>query len=445
MHETLAVEVSGLLPFKSVIYITGPKTIKILSSMVNNTGDVEGVKTMGIVKSVLADTPGKKKVDDVFIVIIRPPYSETGEDSAYLLLAGGRMLPSMVLNMLAKAGARITTQEAILKSAYLSGKIDLMRVHGYLEMMHARTEKGFGIAYKRYEGYLSDKIIDMANSLKRIALLIKDDMEERERSMHVRRMKGILGTLKFMLAQGVKGMVYIEGLEVAIVGRPNVGKSTLFNKLVGKESSIVTPMPGTTRDIISEIVDIEGVPLKFHDTAGFRETEELVEKIGVERAKEIASLSHFVLFVLDASSGLKDEDVRLWELLKGERITIFNKIDEGFNVDSFLTLSELSKYPQVNLSSKTGEGFNNLISAIKQEIHKYFHISEEFALTQREASGIRLATEAISSAVTYMEEKKEAAKIKAKLNNAVATLNELVGVEHRASMLFNSAIKDFVK
>lgn len=440
MHETIIVNVAGKVPFFSHFLIIGPKTPHILKKIFNiqiNSGEYK--------EAVLKDPRTKKKVDKVKIVYLDKEHSDVGAPMAMVIGTGGHVIPSLLEMAIMKGGARIAAPYEVLKYRYLAGMIDLLMAHGYLDMLNARTERGVQIARRRYEGVLSEKFKDIIETIRGISSSIRGEMKEDDKKSVISRLNALIGRIRFLHSQGIRGMVYIKGLEVAIVGRPNVGKSTLFNRLVGKERSIVTHIPGTTRDIVSEVVEIEGVALRFHDTAGYRETEEYVEKIGVERAKKMLNLSHFVLFVMDASTGLLEEDKKLWEILKGERIVVFNKIDEAKDIESFEVLKDLHRYQNVFVSGKTGEGFGDLIKAIKNEINKYFHISEDLALTKREGESLRYVLNTIEDVKEKLEKNGNEIGAKAKLDNAANLLEDIMGISWRTESKFKSALSDVLE
>ncbi len=436
MQETIVVNVSGISPFYSQLLVIGPKTRNVLKKVFGLE-----LKSKEITQASVIDPRTKKEIDRVKVIFLEKGAFDAKNDMAIIIGTGGHVIPGMVEMAIVKGGARMAAPHEIIKYQYIDGLYDLLMAHGYFDMLNARTEKGVTIARRRFSGELSRRFMDIVESIREIAGEI-NGMDEEKRNKIISRLKGLVGRIRFLHSQGVRGMVYIKGLEVAIVGRPNVGKSTLFNRLVGRERSIVTHIPGTTRDIISEVVELEGVALKFHDTAGFRETEEYVEKIGVERAKEMLNLSHFVLFVMDASEGLTDDDKKLWKLLRGERIVVFNKIDEAGAIESFEKLEDINRYQRVYVSGKTGEGFLDLINAIKSEIRKYFHITEDLALTKREGEGLRYVLTTVEDVIEKLKEGGNEIASKAKLENAANLLEDIMGVNWRTESKFRNALKD---
>ncbi len=436
MQETIVVNASGLSPFCSHFVIIGPKTRSVLKKVFGlelNSKEIQQARVI--------DPRTKKEIDTVKVIFLEKGTFDAMSDMAIVLGTGGHVIPQMVEMAIVKGGARMAAPYEIVKYQYINGLFDLLMAHGYFDMLNARTEKGVTIAKRRFSGELSQRFLDLVKSIREISGEI-NGMDDEKREKVISKLKGLLGRIRFLHSQGVRGMVYIKGLEVAIVGRPNVGKSTLFNRLVGKERSIVTHIPGTTRDIVSEMIELEGVALKFHDTAGYRETEEYVEKIGVERAKEMLNLSHFVLFVMDASEGLTEDDKKLWKLLKGERIVVFNKIDEAGAIESFEKLEDINRYQKVYVSGKTGEGFLDLIKAIKNEIRKYFHITEDLALTKREGEGLRYVLTTVEDVIEKLSEKGNEIACKAKLENAANLLEDIMGINWRTESKFKNALKD---
>ena len=281
--------------------------------------------------------PDKNEIlDEVMVGAMRSPKTFTREDIIEINTHGGIAVTNEILQLVIREGARLAEPGEFTKRAFLNGRVDLTQAEAVMDIIRAKTDKAMNIAVKQLDGSLSDLINnprqEILNTLAQVEVNIDypeyDDVEEATTEIIREKTSEFEALLTNLLKTARRGKILREGISTAIIGRPNVGKSSLLNNLLREEKAIVTDIEGTTRDVIEEYVNINGVPLKLVDTAGIRETEDIVEQIGVERSKKALKEADLVLLVLNASETLTDQDRQLLEISQdSNRIILLNKVD----------------------------------------------------------------------------------------------------------------------
>ena len=281
--------------------------------------------------------PDKNEIlDEVMVGAMRSPKTFTREDIIEINTHGGIAVTNEILQLVIREGARLAEPGEFTKRAFLNGRVDLTQAEAVMDIIRAKTDKAMNIAVKQLDGSLSDLINntrqEILNTLAQVEVNIDypeyDDVEEATTEIIREKTTEFEALLTNLLKTARRGKILREGISTAIIGRPNVGKSSLLNNLLREEKAIVTDIEGTTRDVIEEYVNINGVPLKLVDTAGIRETEDIVEQIGVERSKKALKEADLVLLVLNASKPLTDQDRQLLEISQdSNRIILLNKVD----------------------------------------------------------------------------------------------------------------------
>ena len=281
--------------------------------------------------------PDKDEIlDEVMVGAMRSPKTFTREDIIEINTHGGIAVTNEILQLVIREGARLAEPGEFTKRAFLNGRVDLTQAEAVMDIIRAKTDKAMNIAVKQLDGSLSDLINntrqEILNTLAQVEVNIDypeyDDVEEATTEIIREKTSEFEALLTNLLKTARRGKILREGISTAIIGRPNVGKSSLLNNLLREEKAIVTDIEGTTRDVIEEYVNINGVPLKLVDTAGIRETEDIVEQIGVERSKKALKEADLVLLVLNASEPLTDQDRQLLEISQdSNRIILLNKVD----------------------------------------------------------------------------------------------------------------------
>lgn len=315
----------------------------------------------------------KVKIDEVMVTVMRAPKTYTREDVVEINTHGGIVSVNKVLETVLHNGARLAEPGEFTKRAFLNGRIDLSQAEAVMDVIRAKTDKAMHMAVTQLDGNLSRLIRNLRqeilNTLAQVEVNIDypeyDDVEEMTAKLLIEKAKQVKAQVEALLETASQGKILREGLATAIIGRPNVGKSSLLNLLLKEEKAIVTEVAGTTRDVIEEYVSVKGVPLRLIDTAGIRETEDIVERIGVERSRKALSEADLILLVFNQSEELTQEDRLLLEATEtSHRIIILNKID----LDNKLNMTTLNKLVNpksiVHTSIVTQAGLDELESKI---------------------------------------------------------------------------------
>ena len=326
--------------------------------------------------------PDKNEIlDEVMVGAMRSPKTFTREDIIEINTHGGIAVTNEILQLVIREGARLAEPGEFTKRAFLNGRVDLTQAEAVMDIIRAKTDKAMNIAVKQLDGSLSDLINNMRqeilNTLAQVEVNIDypeyDDVEEATTEIIREKTSEFEALLTNLLKTARRGKILREGISTAIIGRPNVGKSSLLNNLLREEKAIVTDIEGTTRDVIEEYVNINGVPLKLVDTAGIRETEDIVEQIGVERSKKALKEADLVLLVLNASEPLTDQDRQLLEISQdSNRIILLNKVD----------LPEIDQLPEDHIKISVLKNQN--IDKIEDRINALFF--ENAGLVEQDAT-----------------------------------------------------------
>ena len=363
-----------------IIRVSGPDAIRICAPYYVSAGgnrNLESHASNTIVFGYIEDDD-HTRLDEVMVSVFRAPHSYTTEDTVEINSHGGTFILNRILDLILRGGARLAEPGEFTKRAFLGGRIDLSRAEAVMDLISSQNEFARRTALAQLGGSVSEKIKGF-----------RDDMDS-------------------LLEIGDKGAVLKEGIRTAIIGRPNAGKSSLLNYLAGTERAIVTEIAGTTRDTLQESIRIRGIQLRVTDTAGIHETEDRVEKIGIERAKEAISQSELVLYLIDVSEGITAEDKAIAELLKNWKkedpslrkcILLLNKSDlppvtEEESVRSFFGEADAI----LSCSLKTGEGAEELGHTIEKMYHmgELTHQSESMITSLRHREAVREAYESLS-------------------------------------------------
>ncbi|MCI0534630.1 MAG: tRNA uridine-5-carboxymethylaminomethyl(34) synthesis GTPase MnmE [Verrucomicrobiales bacterium] len=313
-------------------------------------------------------THQNRVVDEVLLSVLRAPRTFTREDMVEISCHGGLLPAKLVLDTLLESGARLAEPGEFTKRAFLNGRIDLAQAEAVADLIHSRTELALAAANEQLAGKLSQRINTLRDDLMRVLAHIEahidfpeEDIAPDTKEVILERLEAATKFIDELLRTAHEGQILRRGLRAAIIGRPNVGKSSLLNQLLGHERAIVSPIPGTTRDTIEETANIRGIPVVFIDTAGLRESGDAIELEGIRRSRETLGRAELILHVLDASEPMTREDeLRGQEFTGKKRVLIRNKIDLRHR----LCLAEIAG-PSVDVSCVTGQGIETLKDAIR--------------------------------------------------------------------------------
>lgn len=378
------------------------------------------------------DAIGAEVVDDVVATLFVSPHSYTGEDLLEISAHGNPLILNRIVGMTQAAGARIANPGEFTLRAVANGKMDLIQAEAVRDFIDAQTDAQARIALRQMSGALSKKVVpvkaelvDLIAHLEAGIDFAEDDVEIPDAGPMARRVASLLPVLRELEGSYAYGRILNAGIRVVIVGRPNVGKSSLFNKLVSSERAIVTDVPGTTRDVVSESANLDGIPIRFFDTAGVRETEDQVERIGVTRTLETLSESDLTLFVVDGSTPLGAEDRRLRDTVRDiPHLVVANKCDLGRR-----GLEGVGGLEAIAVSAKTGEGLEKLREAIRDFLggNRGESVGESVLTSARQHEAVSRAIVALQAGEQALRAGTPHEMALLDLYAGLAALNELTG------------------
>ncbi len=359
-----------------IVRISGDDSVKILSKIfksVNDNKKVEKIKSHTINYGYIYD--GDKLVDEVLVSVMKAPKTYTKEDVVEINCHGGIRAVNKVLETVIKNGGRLADRGEFTKRGFLNGRIDLSQAEGIIDIINAKTDLGHNRAIKILEGSLSNAIKEYREEILLMIANIEVSIDypehelEHENNLETeKKTKVLIKKMEKLISNFDKGKIIREGISTVILGKPNVGKSSLLNNLVGEDKAIVTDIKGTTRDAIVEYINIKDIPLKIIDTAGIRNTEDIIERKGVEKSKEYAKEAELCFVVIDISEKLEDEDKEVLKIVKGKKvIVLLNKIDLGKKVE----VKEIEKYVDkediIEISAKKDIGLEKLFERLEEK------------------------------------------------------------------------------
>lgn len=382
------------------------------------------------------------KIDEVIITVMESPKTYTREDIAEITCHGGPVVVKKILSRILALGARMAQPGEFSKRAFLNGRIDLLQAEAIIDMIRARSEKGWKTAFSQLDGRLSQRLSHIESELIAVIADMEASIDFPEEEIEIARDDEViakLGALKTsieeMIATYDVGRIYREGISVAIIGRPNVGKSSLMNALLERERVIVTPHPGTTRDTVEETLQVDGISIKIIDTAGLRQTEDMAEKMGVERSVQAAKESDVALFIFDGSEPLTQDDRELIAQIGGtgdltgrDIIPVINKLDREQIADENEITRIMGRIP-VRISTKTGDGLAELRKKMVERIEAKGELAGDGPPLTRERhlEQLRKMAESVELAIVAIDKGMSREFVAADLASAKESLGELTG------------------
>ena len=441
--ETIVAIATAVLPQQGsvgIVRLSGTKSLAIAKSLFHSTGKQEW-SSHRILYGYIRDPQTKQIVDEALLMLMLQPRSFTREDVVEFHCHGGIMVVQEVLQLCVAQGARLAQPGEFSLRAFLNGRIDLTQAESIAELVSAQSKKASQIALAGLQGKLGSPIRDLRTTCLDILAEVEaridfaDDLPPLNEAQIEQQLENVLAQVNQILATAEQGKLLRNGLKVAIVGCPNVGKSSLLNAWSKSDRAIVTDLPGTTRDVIESTLVVAGIPIQVLDTAGIRETVDTVEKIGVERSRSAAKDADLVLLTVDASLGWTDKDGEIYEQVKDRPlILVINKAD--------LASPESLDYPQdmaykVYTSATYHQGITDLETAIIALAHqgKVMAANPEVAVNQRQASALTRARVALKQVQETISNQLPLDFWTIDLREAIQALGEITGEEVTESLL----------
>lgn len=420
--------------------MSGDNCFEILNKIfkAKNPESIENIKGYTIKYGNIIDE-NKKIVDEVLVSYFKAPKSYTTENMCEINTHGGVVILRNILDLCLKNGANLAEPGEFTKRAFLNGRIDLLQAESVIDIIHAKSEKEAKNSINQLEGHLSKKINEIKQKIMNVMVNVEvaiDYPEYDEGDATNEELLSMFSEVKSGLtrleASFDNGKIIKEGIKTAIIGRPNAGKSSLLNAILKEERAIVTDIEGTTRDTIEEFVNINGIPLKLVDTAGIRETDNEVEKIGVVKSKKIANDADLIIAIFDSSKDLTDEDKEILDIIKGKKVIIvLNKIDLENKIDEKNEYLKNVSDNIVKISALNETGIEN----IYDKINEMFNLSEinldnETVITNlRHKNLISKAIENVNKAEETLENGMPTDVIAIFIKDILEALGEITGEE----------------
>ena len=358
----------------AIVRLSGEDAIEIADRLYKGAKKLSDTDSHTINYGHIIDPKTGETVEEVMVALMRAPKTYTREDIVEINCHGGIHTVNRVLQLTLNNGARMAEPGEFTKRAFLNGRVDLSQAEAVMDFIRAKTNEASKVANQQVQGRLKTDIEELRQSILNILAQVEvnidypeyDDVEEATTSFLLSEAKKVSDNIDKLLKSSTEGRILREGLSTVIVGKPNVGKSSLLNYLIQDNKAIVTDVAGTTRDILEEYVNVNGIPLKLVDTAGIRETDDIVEKIGVERSREALKDAELILYVMNNNDELTPEDLELLESADDKKVIgIVNKLDleNKLNINY---LEEHFKIPLIKTSIINGEGVDDLENEIQE-------------------------------------------------------------------------------
>lgn len=398
----------------AIVRLSGNDAISIADKLYKGKHQLSDVASHTINYGHIIDPASNEIIEEVMVAVMRAPRTYTREDIVEINCHGGIMTVNRVLELALTNGARLAEPGEFTKRAFLNGRIDLSQAEATMDFIRSKTDRASRVAMQQIEGRLSLLIKGLRQSILEILAQVEvnidypeyDDVEEATNTFLMEEARKIEGSITNLLQTANQGKILREGLSTVIVGKPNVGKSSMLNNLIQDNKAIVTEIAGTTRDVLEEYVNVRGVPLRLVDTAGIRETEDIVEKIGVERSREALKKADLILYVLNNNEILTEEDYKLAEIIKNEDvIVIINKTDLETKLDLEEVKTMVGNAPIVRTSMLSQQG----IEELEEQIRTLFFAGEvtnqdmTYVSNARHISLLKSAKTSIGDAISAAE------------------------------------------
>ncbi len=429
-----------------IIKISGPEAWAIGRYLFHQSGPLDVIQSHHLYYGHIVEPQTGKTVDEVLISFMRGPSTYTREDVVEINCHSGFAVLDRILELVIRAGARLAEPGEFTRRAFLNGRIDLTQAEAVLDLVTSKTRRSLHLASEHLRGGLQSIITELRSHLLDTLAMVEaaidfpdEDLEILEKEdLATSVLQQVRNPITRLLGQYEDGRILREGLAVIIAGKPNVGKSSLLNNLLRSTRALVTPVPGTTRDVIEESLSLRGIPLRLVDTAGLRQADDLVEQLGMEFTRERLAQADLVLLVLDRSGPLTSEDLQIYDDIDTKtRLIILNKIDLDPHPD-FATIS--NRFPEdtvVEISALYGDGMEQLKDAVFHTIlgRRLDTESSAVAPNLRHKLCLERSLEAVNRALELLDAQSSAEIIALEVQEALAHLGEIIGLTTTEDLL----------
>lgn len=428
-----------------IVRISGKDSVKIAEKIFKGDKPVGEIPSHRVTYGEIVDPDTGEIIDEVLLTIFLAPKSYTAEDLIEISCHGGQLVLTKVLEQALKCGARLAEPGEFTLRAFMNGRIDLSQAEAVAEVIRAKTDLGLRLGLRHLKGDLSekvnsyrDKLIDILARLEVEIDFSEEDIEPLEREKVIGELQSIQKDIEDLLSSYNEGKILREGLSVVIVGKPNVGKSSLLNALLKEDRAIVTPIPGTTRDVISEFANFKGVPVRLVDTAGYHISKDVIELEGIRRTKIEMSEADLLLLVIDTSSEIDEEDLDLkrrmadsstGSLSSRKYLTVFNKIDIAPPYLIKKNREKLKEKSIVQVSALKGEGLEKLKEmVVSSSIVSTKDQTQSVLLSSlRHKDALMRAKKSLSLAINSLKKKMSPEFVALDVKAALDSVGEVVG------------------
>ena len=421
-----------------IIRLSGRQTFDIIDKIFIPKNKSKDIKGYTMKYGNIVNPENNEIIDEVLVSYFVAPKSYTTENMCEINSHGGTVVEKRILELCLENGAELAEPGEFTKRAFLNGRIDLSQAEGIIDLINSKTEMEAKESINQLEGNLSKKIKKIEQKMLDIMVNIEVtidypeyDVEEVTNSEALKKLNEIHNLLNELENSFNKGKIIKDGIKTVIIGKPNAGKSSLLNSILKEDRAIVSDIAGTTRDTIEEYLNIEGIPLKLIDTAGIRDTENTIEKIGVEKSKKLVNDADLIIAIFDISGILDDDDRKIIELIRDKKaIILLNKVDVLKNNNQMEEeINKLNK-PVIKISAKEEIGFENLYSEIKKmfELNEISSNNEILITNERHKNQIIKAKQNILNAIETVKNNTPVDIISIYINQAMEDLGEITGV-----------------
>ncbi|MCD6362771.1 MAG: tRNA uridine-5-carboxymethylaminomethyl(34) synthesis GTPase MnmE [Synergistetes bacterium] len=429
----------------AILKVSGPDAIDIVSKIFRGKKkNLKTMKTYQMAYGYIVDPLTGLEIDEVIVSLMKAPYSYTREDVVEINCHGGTLVARQILEILLAVGARLAEPGEFTRRAFLNGRIDLTQAEAVLELVRARSSQALKIATRKLKGEFGERISSFRERLLSLSSWVEASLDFPEEDLPLISQEGIRKEIDRLILELRKviesvraGSLYREGIKVVICGKPNVGKSSLLNALLQEARAIVTSIPGTTRDVIEEVLNVGGIPLRLVDTAGIRQAGDEVEREGVLRSVSQLEEADIVLLVLDSSQKLSEEDFMIMDKLKEKKvILVYNKKDLPMKIEEEKIRERFPRNKEVWISALYEEGIDELKEAILSEVQEGVDLSGEVWMTSlQNIKRLEKALSSLNDSLLALERGMTYDIVAIGIREALQFLGEITGEEYTEDLL----------